>query len=235
MAKFNDDHIPLRFSKDGIHIQVMDASMVSVLDINLALDFFETYTCPVDCLAIFNSKTILKLFKSKDDEKIQMEMINPSDDSIDLDVGNKTYTVRLMDTEIQLLALDETNEQDIIISANKKYFETMVQDVKNIGATDITLEITKDSTIIIAEVDDLKLCIRPEKSELTTHSCNKNSTIMYNFKYIEIIEQLLELLSNKFLIYLDSDRPMLCEMTISNSKLIKQSKSSIRYYISPKY
>jgi hypothetical protein len=232
LTKFSDINIPFIFKKSGLHIQFMDLANVVLIDINLDLDFFESYTCEQDYTAVFANKTLVKLMKYKDNDTISMEKVNNAE--ISIDIGNRHYIVTLLDIEVELYNADRDKTQSVITRINKEYINYIITNTKNIEASELRMKIDKKSITISAETHDLKFNIKPEGKEIEVLSCNNPVGVSYNFKYIEHIEKFVELAEESFLVYIDESEPLLCEISINNSTSIKGSKSTLRYLLAPK-
>lgn len=97
----------LDFSKDGMHMQVMDAAHVSLCSMLMRTNLFKSYSCTEPVSLGINFKTLSMMLKNSSGE-LKLEL---SGDNLIVTVhkmsGTAQYTLKLMDIDAEHLGLPD--------------------------------------------------------------------------------------------------------------------------------
>ena len=215
-------------NSEDINIQLLDDSHVSLLDIHIPCDWFETYECDEPHTFSVSNIILSKLFAlytkdsvmetEIDEEKYHLSYLN--------DKENKYFTICLIDIDKDLLS-PVIKETDLDFSLNTSLFETYLNDLSIFGE-DLEITCKNDTLYLTTEGDEGNM-----KIEISVKSLIQFNVIddyefhcKYASKYLQYISKLKKNYKNIHL-YLNANSPLL--ITFDNENGIK-----INYFIAPK-
>jgi proliferating cell nuclear antigen len=130
------ESVNFEFNTNGLKIQSMSQSHISLIDILIPLDLFQTYNCGNGFVAGVNMKNIVQIFnhlKSSDELVIRCDQ---NCDSLDIYYLNekysKNYTLNLMDIDSEELDIQDLGDMSQI-TLESKYFNEILSDFSDIG------------------------------------------------------------------------------------------------------
>ena len=215
-------------TSEKIHIQVLDDSHISLLDIHIPSEWFESYHCEIPMTFSVNNSILTKLLNlySKgsimeteiDDEKYNLSYLNEQE--------NKYFCIGLVDIEKELLA-PVINDTDLDFSLKTSLLDTYLNDLSIFG-DDLEIKYNNDKLYFITTGDEGQ-----NKIEISYDSCIDFSVVddyefqcKYSAKYLHYISKLKK--NYKYIhLYLDENNPL--HITFDNDTGIK-----IDYFIAPK-
>lgn len=140
--KLFSEHININFHEDRVFIQGMDNSHVSVYEINLPSDWFETYTLERAVTIGINTNTLFKVLHTREkthDLRLKLEAI--ADDKLEIalhseskDVMDLNYVIPLIDIDSEMLSIPDM-EYQAELSFPSTTFSTLIDQMKLFGET----------------------------------------------------------------------------------------------------
>ncbi len=141
--KLFTDHINITFREEGLYIQTMDNSHVSVFELNLPNTWFDQYDLKNGSVLVgIHSSILYKILHSRDKaHTISLSMTDKEDDKLDLDfitetsdVYNRHYEISLMEIDVEQLHIpDMEYEADLTLPSIT--FGNLVDQFKMFGDT----------------------------------------------------------------------------------------------------
>jgi len=227
-------------SKNGIVIQAMDSSHVSLVNLVLRADGFENYRCDKSIILGIDIKSITQILKcARNDDKVTLKNMDNTKDRLNLLFENSDKTqkfeLKLLDIDNEALGIPQT-EYAFKIKGPSHEFQKTCRNLSIFG----------DSVSIDVDSDSLKFTTIGENSTVDTifHSSssdNNNNNEKFSIKTSsdnEAISQTFSLkyltffakgtgLSNCVKILMSEDVPMVVQYKIEDIGYIK-------YYLAPK-
>lgn len=207
--------------KDKMNIQLLDDTLICLLDVNFPCEWFDSYECEEPHIFSIQNTTITKLFSLYkkgsiietlvDDENYHLSYLN--------DKENKHFTIELIDIDKEILSTQET-DTDLDFTIKTDLLESYLKDLSIYGETiDI---IYKDDTLYFVGQGKTKIEIF-ESSLIELNVVDDHEFYgSFSIKYIKPFTKLKKVYKEvKF--YLDDNKPL----------LMKPDKK-INYFIAPK-
>jgi proliferating cell nuclear antigen len=213
---------------ENIHIQLLDDSHVSLLDINIPNEWFESYECDEPLTFSVSNIILSKLFAlytkesvmetEIDEEKYHLSYLN--------DKENKYFTICLIDIDKELLS-PVIQDTDLDFSLNTSLLDHYLSDLSIFGE-DLEIICNNDTLYLITEGDEGTMKIEVSVKSLVEFNVVDDYKFhcKYASKYLQYISKLKKSYKNVHL-YLDDNSPLL--ITFNNDGGIK-----INYFIAPK-
>tara|TARA_B110000503_G_C7172593_1_gene425079 strand:+ start:7039 stop:7794 length:756 start_codon:yes stop_codon:yes gene_type:complete len=213
---------------ENIHIQLLDDSHVSLLDINIPNEWFESYECDEQLTFSVSNIILSKLFAlytkesvmetEIDEEKYHLSYLN--------DKENKYFTICLIDIDKELLS-PVIQDTDLDFSLNTSLLDHYLSDLSIFGE-DLEIICNNDTLYLITEGDEGTMKIEVSVKSLVEFNVVDDYKFhcKYASKYLQYISKLKKSYKNVHL-YLDDNSPLL--ITFNNDGGIK-----INYFIAPK-
>ncbi|ETO20401.1 hypothetical protein RFI_16813 [Reticulomyxa filosa] len=124
---------------DGIRLQAMDTSHVSLVSLFLNKDSFDNYKCETPITLGINFQSLTKVLKcSKMDDSLHLSTDPSSKDELSIVFSDKndrrtsTFQLKLMEIDSERLVIPETNYVCEIVMSSKE-FKQIMTDLHNIG------------------------------------------------------------------------------------------------------
>lgn len=141
--KLFTDHINLAFREDGLYIQTMDNSHVSVFELNMPNTWFDHYVLEDGNVLIGITASILyKILHSRDKaHSISLLMSDKTDDKLNIhfatesaEVYNRHYEISLMEIDVDQLHIPDM-EYDADLTLPSMTFGSLIEQFKVFGDT----------------------------------------------------------------------------------------------------
>jgi len=212
---------------ENIHIQLLDDSHVSLLDINIPNEWFESYECDEPLTFSVSNIILSKLFAlytkesvmetEIDEEKYHLSYLN--------DKENKYFTICLIDIDKELLS-PVIQDTDLDFSLNTSLLDHYLSDLSIFGE-DLEIICNNDTLYLITEGDEGTMKIEVSVKSLVEFNVVDDYKFhcKYASKYLQYISKLKKSYKNVHL-YLDDNSPLL--ITFNNGGI------KINYFIAPK-
>lgn len=241
------DTITMVYNAEGIQIQAMDGSHISMLYIVLKRDQFNEYSCVMPGRISFNVssfKGVIKSMKDRDQLRIKHKSGGDELDAylIDGDRRNK-YQIKLLDIDTETIDMTGDMEHEVFIQTGKTALMRILTDIKNIDGSETHIKVQEDQTTIEVSSEQCSLKIKPAPETMRVLNIpNEPVSVMFASRYILNIQRMLAIAKPRIVLRLDSQAPLLIEMSIrldddesvpattTGNKVI----STMKYYLAPK-
>lgn len=227
--------VNLEITTEGITMQAMDSSHVSLIQFFIDKDDFSDYFLQGKeffCLSLSlkNLNLIMKCFKEtfrlsfsyEDTDKLQINFNENFDSSNDTD-QQYSWNLNLMNIETEKLQIPE-NEEECKIQLNGGLFHDMI---KNISIVNETLHLNVVGKVVNFEVKgdigNVNFCKSFTREKMTS---KKNLNLQFSMKYILMFSK-AHVFSKNLEIQLRNEQPM--------ELLYSLDKSWIRFFLAPKF
>lgn len=231
------ESINISLNNEGLYLQTMDGSNVSIFELRLSSDWFDSYKLTENItiginsnifqkvISLWNKNLIIKVdTPNKDYDKLNISLENRN---IEKDFEcSKYFEIPLIEIEHEILNIPDTEYTvDIDISGNK--FKKIIDELSLMGDL-IKFDCTEKNITAFTESHDgsMKLEIHIDE-ENESYCIEEGSEISCNFrlKYIKSISSIHKL-SKLTSIHLSEDIPMLIKFEINEN-------SSVRFFLAP--
>jgi proliferating cell nuclear antigen PCNA len=184
------DHVIIMFEKERLYFQSMDSCRISVFELSIPADWFDTYdhtssgTVPIG----LSSTLLFKILNTRD--KIQQteitfdtdnsDFLNINFTSEDKSVFDKRFELPLMDIDNEIMTIPEmeSNAEFAIASAS---FANIISQLKLFGDT-IDVQCTEEKIELKSLSDGAgKMAVDIQIEELSEYSIDEGETINLSF------------------------------------------------------
>ena len=206
--------VNIYFQPDGMYIVTLDTARTSLVDMYLAADNFEEYSCEQEIIAGINISNTFKLLKTITNNDVLTIEIN-SKEYMDIEI---TSEVKKTSTKFQLKLLD-INESKIevpnvtmtsITTLPSADFQRLCRDMSNIGAD---IEITRVGK-------ELRLrCEGDFANQETSIECPEESPEiagLYSLRYLNIFTKATSMCSSVQIMQEEGNRFLILKYNVAN-------------------
>ena len=220
------DTVAMNFGEDGVTMQAMDASHVSLCFLQLKREGFNEYRCekPKNVgISLANLSRIFKCTSVEDDLEIMV------DESDKMNLGFKgpsrasDFEMKLMDIDSEYLHIPEV-VYDCVVNMPSPEFQKMVRDVAVIGDT-CSIEVEGDGEITFSSDGEIGQARFHPLDKIAIDVKGAANSKFAN-KYLHMFTKASPLCKNVVL-KLSKDNPMCVEYQI-------EGLGSLKYYLAPK-
>ena len=223
--KLFSEHININFYNDHIFIQGMDNSHVSVYEIKLPGDWFETYNTTSDTVIGVNTNILFKVLNTRDkSHKLSLKLDESDSNKLEISLQSESkevvdlnYVIPLIDIDSEMMHIPDM-EYEAEMSFPSSTFSTLIDQMKLFGET-FNICCSEESIRMSAEsqesgkmfvdipIDDLNAyAIEEDKSLDLSYSLNHLKHIcLYNKISKEINIDLKENYPIRFTYILDNE------------------------------
>jgi proliferating cell nuclear antigen len=210
----------------GIHIQLLDDSHVSLLNVNIPNEWFDTYLCDEPLTFSISNNILSKLFglytkgsimeTEIDDEKYYLSYLN--------DKENKYFTIVLIDVDKELLTPEE-KDTDLDFSIKTELFDHYLNDLSIYGE-DVEISYKQNTLYFTSQGDEGEMKIEVFESAFTELNVIDDCDFhcKYAAKYLQYVCKLKKIYKHIHL-YLDEKSPLVVKF---------ENQIKFHYFIAPK-
>lgn len=182
--KLFSEHININFHEDRVFIQGMDHSHVSVYEINLPSDWFESYNIHSDLTIGVNTNILFKVLHTRDKSHgLQLKMDETSDDKLEIilesqskDVVDLNYVIPLIDIDSEMMSIPDM-EYQAELSFPSTTFSTLVDQMKLFGET-FNICCSEESIKMSAESQESgKMYVNIPIDDLNSYAIEEDKTL----------------------------------------------------------
>lgn len=184
-VKLFSDHINIIFNDEKMYIQSMDSSKVSVFEIFLPKEWFDSYKLEDDASVTIgiSSNMLFKVLNTRDKKQEIKFSFNSEGDTIliefhcdDKDIYNKEFALPLMDIESDIMNIPEM-EMTADISLPSENFAKAVKDMKLFGDT-LNLSCDQENLTMSADSDENgKIKLKITTDDLTSYEIEEDAEL----------------------------------------------------------
>jgi proliferating cell nuclear antigen len=218
-----------KFTHDGMSMQAMDSSHVSLCKINLAKMFFERFEFIGPVSIGLNLQTIAKVLKcSNNDDSVKLK--SSSEDLLTLEFQSKShdktmkFDVKLMDIDDEELSVPE-KDYDFDIEMSSSEFCRIIRNLSNLG--DIcTIQISKNSLDFSVDGEIGEATIKVNNIQVK-NAKETELKLTFAMRYLKLFTNASSL-CNKVKLGMSSESPLMIQFEL------EENIGKIMYYLAPK-
>lgn len=226
-------------SSNGISLQAMDSSHVSLVALLLRSDGFEPYRCDRNINLGINMTNMTKIMKcASNDDVITISSETDSPDSINFMFESKDqdrvseYSMKLMDIDAEHLGIPETNHEAVIKMPSSE-FQRIIRDLHTIGES-VTIKVDKEGIKFSAngELGEGSVNLKQSSSadekedEQIVIDLQESVELSFALRYLNMFAKASSL-SDSVTLSMSKDVPLVVEYRIGEM-------GYVRYYLAPK-
>lgn len=224
-------------SNEGMSLQAMDNSHVSLVSVLLQSSGFEEYRCDLNCVMGIQLATMIKVMKCcNNDDSLKMEYKDDPGDSVTFTFESPNqertseFTVKLMQIDSEHLALTDDG-YDAMITMPSAEFQRICRDLSAFGDA-VTIAVIKNSVTFNASGDigagtiTLLETNSEKEEEKVQIEMDNPVALTFAFKYLHYFCRGAPL-SPLVKLTLRNDSPLVVQYDIADF-------GNIRYFLAPK-
>ncbi|CAH3151835.1 unnamed protein product [Porites evermanni] len=224
-------------SDNGISVQAMDSSHVSLVSLSLSHDGFEPFRCDRNITLGMDTPTLSKVLKcASNDDSITIKAEDSSDTvSFVFESQNQErvcdYSIKLMDIDSEHLGIPD-QEYDAVVHMPSSEFQRICRDLTQIGDS-VKINCTKEGVKFSASGDLgvgnilLKQSASVDKEEdQVSIELNEPVELTFALRYLNFFTKASPL-SNTVTMSLKDDVPLVLDYRIGEM-------GNLKYYLAPK-
>lgn len=224
-------------SQEGIMLQAMDNSHVSLVSVNLKADGFDTFTCPRDISMGVSIGSMSKILNcSANDDVITLKAEDNADNVTFLFENCKqdkvsTYEMKLMNLEVEHLGIPDT-DFDAVVKMPSSELQKVIRNLSQFGDTVIIscskegIKFTVAGDIANCSVKLAQTAKSDDKSEAIIIEAKEPVSLTFALKYLSLFTKASSLTS-QVILSMSPDIPLKVEFIMDNA-------GHICFYLAPK-
>jgi len=222
----------LYFRTDGLYLQMMDASQISMVELNIKKEWFDQYDITIDQIFGVHIETFDKILSCIDKNYTIELNIQENTDKLNIVLSDgkiiKDYDMNLIDLDTEIFDIPEVEyTADIILESSvfKDYITELI-----LFGDDLNLVCNEKEIVLSSEGDDGKSKIIINQDYLEEYGIEEEANINLSFsiKIIKIISNFVKL--NKLTnIHVSEDKPLKIEYNLDEGELNK-----LTFFLAPK-
>jgi len=224
-------------NENGLSLQAMDSSHVSLVAMTLTKDAFSIWRCDSDCqlgIHLDHLNKVLKCMGGKDEldlnyaegkDECEFVFKSPSEDKV------SHFGLKLMDIDSEHLGIPET-EYKCNVRMSSSEFQRICRDLGVLGDT-LTIAVNKDNVQfgVSGEIGKGEMTINSssdtgEDSVQTDIDCQEPTSLKFAMRYLNFFTKATGL-SNSVQLSMSPEVPLMVEYRIDEV-------GYVRYYLAPK-
>jgi len=225
--------VSILLNKEKMYIQGMDSASISIFELTLCSDWFDTYEIEKDLVLGVNLNIFAKILNvHKLNQTIQIKMVN--EDLLDISFSgaekdfDTEFHMPLINLDQEMLNITEM-DYDLEFSMDSKKFKSTIDEISNFGDT-VKISFEKEEEILLEINDDvlgnMKVHIDLDDVDECSVSDDENINCSFNLKLLQNISNSSKISRNVEL-KISSDAPLKCKYSFDGG-------SELCYYIAPK-
>ncbi|GBE60746.1 Proliferating cell nuclear antigen [Babesia ovata] len=239
--------ISIDCSDEGITMQAMDNSHISLIHLCLAPDFFQLYRCDTPCtlglnisfmlkiLAVVREKSTIYLARGDDtdDPVLSVRIVDPAGAGAYEDVENEALEAQVKLIDVEREHLDIPNcEYTCQCVMNSKRFQEFAKYLHSIGDT-VAISMNKEVMKMEAEGDGIKAskCFHNGVGEVRVTSSEPLSQ-MFATRYLVLFSKATAL-AQDVSINLSAGIPLSVKFNFADPMAMNDGDSFINFYLAP--
>ncbi|AFZ79554.1 proliferating cell nuclear antigen 2, putative [Theileria equi strain WA] len=234
-------------TEDGLSMQAMDNSHISLIHLCLSPDFFHLYRCDVPCtlglnisfmlkiLSVVRDKSTIYLSKGdvSDDPVLSIRIIDDIGPNLSIDAENEALEAQVKLIDVEREHLDIPNcEYTCQCIMNSKRFQEFAKYLNSIGET-VTISMNRDVMKLEAEGEGIKAskCFHNDVGEVRVSSTEPLSQV-FATRYLVLFSRATAL-AQEVSINLSAGIPLSVKFNFGDVNSITDTVAFINFYLAP--
>jgi len=222
---------------EGLGLQAMDSSHVSLVAVKIPSETFENFRCDRNLSLGLNLGVVTKIIKTANNEDVLTLKANSPNDTVCFLIesrnGNKVseYNIRQLDLDTEHLDIPQT-DYDCVIRLPSVEFQRICRDLSQVGES-VVIDCDKEGVAFAASGDlgtgNVKLAqtaAADRREESVVIEMREKTTLTFALRYLNLFTKATPL-SAQVKLSMSEDVPLVVEYSIGESGFI-------RYYLAPK-
>lgn len=228
------DEVNITFDSNGVSMESMDQSHVSMCCFLIHKDDIKSYKCSQNITVGVKMESFFKILKcSGDDDEATLDLKDRDDDKLAIKFDNNK---KVQDFELKLMEIQRVNLQvpkmdfDCKIEIDSKSLQKTFRDMSSFGES-CTLTVTEDPDFFITcngETTTQKVKVKSDMDDEVSVSSSAHTELIFSLKFINFFMKAANS-ADKLTIKLSSEAPASFKFYLKDDK-----KSWIRFYLAPK-
>ena len=186
--KLFTENMNIHFNTDEVFIQAMDHSHISIFEIKLPSEWFDTYKVETDTMIGINTNILFKVLHTREKShtlKLVLEEENSDKLEINLlsentDVYDRNYVIPLVDIDSEIMGIPEM-EYQAEISFPSTVFSTLI-DQMNMFGDSLNITCSEEKVEMNAEsIDTGKMFVNIPIDDLNSFAIEEGETLDMSF------------------------------------------------------
>tara|TARA_A100001015_G_scaffold255565_1_gene297092 strand:+ start:198 stop:974 length:777 start_codon:yes stop_codon:yes gene_type:complete len=234
--KLFTENMNIHFNPEGIYIQAMDNSHVSILEINLPNHWFDKYDVNDSVIIGINTTILFKVLNTKEDShNVRIYLESPTSDKLDISlvsedskVFDKHYEIPLIDIDNELMTVPDM-EYQVEMSLSSVTFSTLIEQMKMFGS-DFSISCSEENVQMSSQSQETgKMSVNVPIDDLSSYAIDEGETIDMSFSLSHLKNICLySKISKDIDIYLKTEFP------IKLVYLLDSEQAKATFYLAPK-
>ena len=191
--KLFTENMNIHFNKDEVFIQAMDSSHVSILEIKLPCEWFDTYKVNNDTMIGVNTNILFKVLNTREKshtlrlllEEGNMDKLEINLLSENTNVYNRNYVIPLVDIDSEIMGIPEM-EYQAELSFPSTVFSTLIDQMKMFGET-LNITCSEEKVEMNAEsIDTGKMYVNIPIDDLNSFAIEEDETLNMSFSLLHL-------------------------------------------------
>lgn len=222
---------------EGLGLQAMDSSHVSLVAVKIPSETFEDFRCDRNLSLGLNLGNVTKIVKTANNEDVLTVKAGSSTDAVCFLIesrnGNKVseYNIRQLDLDAEHLDIPQT-DYDCVVRLPAVEFQRICRDLSQVGES-VVIDCDKEGVSFAASGDlgtgTVKLAQTAavdRREEAVDIELREKTTLTFALRYLNLFTKATPL-SAQVKLSMSEDVPLVVEYSIGES-------GHIRYYLAPK-
>lgn len=222
--------------EDGICLQAMDSSHVSLVTVKIGKEAFSDFRCDRNLSLGLNLGTVSKIIKCANNDDALTLKASSSDDSVCFLIESRNqrkvseYNIKQLDLDVERLEIPQTDYSATICMPSLE-FQRICRDLSLIGES-VVIDCDKEGVSFAASGDlgtgNVKIAqtAAAERDDSVTIELQEKTTLTFALRYLNLFCKATPL-SPQVRLSLSEDVPLIVEYDVAEAGFI-------RYYLAPK-
>jgi proliferating cell nuclear antigen len=187
------EHLSVTFTPDGLYLQTMDSSRVSIIELNINKAWFDLYKCEAGVVLGIPVNILFKILNVR--EKVQsIQLIYESNGrdtlsihftSDDKTIFNKYFQCPLLDIETETMQIPDI-EYSAEFSLPSTMFSTLINQLKTFGDS-LDISCTEEQIEMAANSSENgKMSVQVNIDDLSAFSINEGEKLSLSFSLTQL-------------------------------------------------
>lgn len=222
---------------EGLCLQAMDSSHVSLVTVKIPRETFEEFRCDRNLSLGLNLGVVTKVIKTANNDDVLTLKASGPNDTVCFLIESRNqhkvseYNIRQLDLDAEHLDIPET-DYDCLIRLPAVEFQRICRDLSQIGES-VVIDCAKEGVSFAAQGDigtgNVKLAqtaAADRREDAVTIELREKTTLTFALRYLNLFTKATPL-SAQVKLSMSEDVPLVVEYSIGES-------GYIRYYLAPK-
>jgi len=188
------EHVSIMFSKKGIYFQIIDASRISILELTIPAEWFDTYsfTHTGDIVLGLNTAILFKILNAREKQQHIQFVYNDGNEDLaihftseDKTVFDKHFQCPLVDIESEVMAIPEI-DYAAEFSLPSSTFSILINQLKTFGDS-LEIKCTEENIHMTAKsAESGTMSVEVKIDDLNSFAINEGEELNLSFSLLQL-------------------------------------------------